>query len=71
MLSPIDLLIVLAYFFAVVGIGVWTSRRKGGQEEYLVAGRSIPGWAVLGSLIATEVSAATFGSAGGRFLGEF
>ena len=60
MLSFVDISIVAAYFFAVIGIGVWAARRDGDREDYLVAGRSIPGWAVLGSLVATEVSAATF-----------
>ena len=60
MLSPIDISIVAVYFCAVIGIGIWAARRDGGREDFLVAGRSIPGWAVLGSLVATEVSAATF-----------
>ncbi len=49
-----------AYAIAVVSIGVVASRRGAGKEDLLLAARRVPTWAVLLSMIATELSAATF-----------
>lgn len=59
-MSPIDLLIVLAYFAAVLFVGIRFGKRSESMESYVAGGRQIPWLAVLGSLIATEISAATF-----------
>ena len=44
----------------VLGVGWWAGRRERSVEDYFVGERKIPWWAVLGSLVATEVSAATY-----------
>lgn len=59
-LGTADLLIVLLYFAAVLGIGYYGSRHKPGSEDFINASRQMPWLAVLGSLVATEVSASTF-----------
>ena len=59
-MSPIDIIIVSGYLLTVVGVGVYAGRRDRTSDEFFVAGRQVPWWAVLGSLVATEVSAATF-----------
>ncbi len=59
-LSPLDILIVLAYLCAVLGIGWYQSRKGGNSEDFITGSRQMPWLAVMGSLIATEVSAATF-----------
>ncbi|MCZ6673114.1 MAG: hypothetical protein O7C75_09255, partial [Verrucomicrobia bacterium] len=59
-LSLPDLLIILAYFGAVLFIGIRFGRKDESMEGYVAGGRQVPWLAVLGSLIATEISAATF-----------
>lgn len=55
-----DLLIVLAYFAAVLFVGIRFGRKDESMEGYVAGGRKVPWLAVLGSLVATEISAATF-----------
>jgi solute:Na+ symporter, SSS family len=59
-LSLIDGLIVLLYFVAVLSIGLFHARRNKGSDDFISASRQMPWPAVLGSIVATEVSAATF-----------
>jgi SSS family solute:Na+ symporter len=59
-MRPIDWFIVIFYVFAVTGLGIWFGRRQNNIEDYFLGGHSIPWWAALMSLIATEISAATF-----------
>lgn len=55
-----DWVVVAAYFLLLIGTGVWLSRRQGGTEDYFLAGRRMPSWAVAISVYATATSAATF-----------
>lgn len=49
------------YGAVALAIGVWTTRRaKPGAEDFLLGGRHVPTALVLFSLVATELSAATF-----------
>ena len=59
-LTLLDGLIVLLYFAAVLGIGLYHARRNKGADDFISASRQMPWLAVLGSIVATEVSAATF-----------
>ena len=56
----LDLLIIGVYFAIIVGIGVHFSRRNKNVSEFALGGRSIPWWAVLASILASEISAGTF-----------
>jgi solute:Na+ symporter, SSS family len=56
----LDLLVVAAYFVAIVAIGLRFARHQNSTETYFVAGRSIPAWAIGLSLQATIISAVTF-----------
>jgi len=56
----IDAIVLLAYFFGIVALGLWAGRRNRNLQEFSLGGRSIPWWAVLASIIAAETSAATF-----------
>src|ERR1700704_3169566 len=56
----IDTVVLLAYFFGIVALGLWAGRRNKNLQDFALGGRSIPWWAVLGSIIAAETSAATF-----------
>jgi SSS family transporter len=59
-LGGLDWAVIAAYAVAVLGLGRLAARGHPKADDLLVAGRSIPTWAVLGSMIATELSAATF-----------
>ncbi|CAN5263085.1 sodium:solute symporter [soil metagenome] len=56
----IDLLVIAAYFIAVIYVGLVFGRKENSLESFALGGRSIPWWAVLASIIAAETSAATF-----------
>src|SRR5271170_6249349 len=56
----LDLIVIGSYMAALVGIGFYFSRRQNTTEEYFVAGRSIPGWAMGLSLLATIITSVTF-----------
>lgn len=55
-----DLLVLLLYFAAVLVIGWRLRKGQTDMDQFVVGGRGIPWFAVLGSIIATEISAATF-----------
>src|SRR5438477_8482506 len=59
-LSALDALVVLAYLVGTTLLGIWVGRRQRDAKEYFVAGRSIPWWAVMFSVVASETSALTF-----------
>ena len=58
-LGWIDWTVLLAALASAVGIGLWASRRNRTTDAFLYADRSMPWWAILGSIVATETSAAT------------
>jgi SSS family solute:Na+ symporter len=55
-----DLAIVAAYLAFMAGLGLWFSRRQTSTENYFVAKRSVPSWAMGMSMLATMVSSVTF-----------
>ncbi len=60
LLSSTDLAIVLGYLGIVLTLGVWVGRGQRSTVDYFLGGRSLPGWAVLLSIVATETSTVTF-----------
>lgn len=70
--ETIDLVIFLAYAILIMSVGLWVSRSKKGEsknpEEYFLAGKSLPFWAIGASLIAANISAEQFiGMSGSGF----
>lgn len=55
-----ELTIIGGYFLLILGVGWYKGRNETSVEDYFVGRRQIPWWAVLGSLVATEISAATY-----------
>ena len=56
-----DGLAILAYFALVIGVGLASARRHGqNMRDFSVGSRQLPWWAVLASIVAAELSAATF-----------
>src|SRR6476660_795899 len=62
----IDGAIVCAYFLMITGIGLYLGRRDRSLNDFALAGRRVPWWAVMASIIAAETSAATFLGAPGE-----
>jgi solute:Na+ symporter, SSS family len=61
-ISPVlfDAGVVAAYFALIVGVGLWMSRGKKSLLAFALGNRQTPWWAVLASILAAEISAATF-----------
>ncbi len=55
-----DILVLLLYFALILGIGLAQSRKNKSVESYALGDREMAWWAVLASIIAAEISAATF-----------
>lgn len=68
-LGWIDGLVLVAALGSAVWIGVRGTARGRTLEAYLVGDRDLPWWAILGSIVATETSAATVLSVPGKALG--
>ncbi len=56
----IDTIVLFAYFFGIVALGLWAGRQNKNLQDFSLGSRSIPWWAVLASIVAAETSAATF-----------
>jgi len=56
----LDQLVVAASFAVLILIGVRSARSSQTDEGYFLAGRSMPGWVIGFSLMATIVSSVTF-----------
>ena len=55
-----DLLAIALYTVAMLWLGWWSQKRIKGTEGYFVGNRSLPGWAVGLSILATAISSITF-----------
>ena len=59
--STIDITIFALYAVLILSIGLFVSRQKKGKsksaEDYFLAGKSLPWWAIGASLIAANISA--------------
>lgn len=60
MSSWIDVVVVAGYMVAVLLVGLHIGRRSSTLDDYLLASRNLPWWALLGSIVATETSTVTF-----------
>ncbi len=60
--NTLDLTIVALYCVGIIGLAAYVSRQSAGHErtaeDYFLAGRSLPWWAIGASLIAANISAA-------------
>ena len=70
--ETIDYLIFLGYAVLILFVGLWVSREKDGKqknaEDYFLASKSLPWWAIGASLIAANISAEQFiGMSGSGF----
>ncbi len=70
--TTLDYAIFIIYGIVILSIGLWVSRTKKGEtktaEDYFLAGKSLPWWAIGASLIAANISAEQFiGMSGSGF----
>lgn len=54
-----DWIVAIVYMAGVVAMGSWLGRRQQGAADYFLGRHSLPWWAVLVSVVATETSALT------------
>ncbi len=71
-IATIDIVVFVSYCVLILAIGLYVSRNKNGKkktaEDYFLAGKSLPWWAVGASLIAANISAEQFiGMSGSGF----
>lgn len=59
-IHPFDLAIVIVYVMGIVVFGFWLGRGQKSMADYMLGSRDLPWWAILGSVVATETSTATF-----------
>lgn len=56
----LDAIVIVVYLVGTTWLGVWLGRDQKSAKDYFVGGRTIPWWAILFSVVATETSALTF-----------
>lgn len=59
-LPVIDSVVLLLYLAGVVFLGLWFGRKGMSTEQFMAAGRRVPGWAVGLSIFGTYVSSISF-----------
>ncbi len=64
-----DLVVLLAYIGAVVGVGLWLSKRSKTSDGFMKAAGRLPGWVVGLSLFGTYLSSNTFIGVPGKAYG--
>jgi len=70
--TTLDWAVLVIYMIGTTALGIWLGRGQKDARDYFVAGGTIPWWAVLFSIVATETSALTFISIPGlAYLGNF
>ena len=59
-MHPLDVAIIALYLAAVLGAGLYFSRRQQTTRRYFLGGHQLPWWAIAASIVATETSTITF-----------
>ncbi|NQV14340.1 sodium:solute symporter [bacterium] len=60
MLSTLDFSIIIVFLVGISAYGIYNSRFNKTSEDYFLAGRDMPWWAAMLSIVATETSVLTF-----------
>jgi SSS family transporter len=58
--TVLDFFVLVLYLAGTTALGIWLGRDQKDAKDYFVAGKKIPWWAILFSVVATETSALTF-----------
>jgi len=59
-------IVIIAYVLAIIAISLVRSRGVKGQDDFMVAGRSVSAWLLAGTLICTWIGAGSLLGGGGR-----
>ncbi|MFC2140192.1 sodium:solute symporter [Candidatus Auribacterota bacterium] len=71
-LALLDWTVLVFYALLIITIGIISGRKEKNTDDYFLAGRKMPWWAVMFSIYATSLSALTFiGVPGAAFAGDF
>lgn len=65
-MRPLDWIVMAAWLCFLVSYGLWRGRKSGTVREYMLAGKSMPWYAMGLSIMATQASAITFISTTGQ-----
>lgn len=68
-MHPLDLAVLVVYMAGIVAFGAYLSKSHHTIQDYFVSGKTIPWWAIMGSIVATETSTVTFISVPGYAYG--
>lgn len=68
-MHPLDVAVLVIYLAGIVVFGAYFSKRHHTVQDYFVSGKTIPWWAIMGSIVATETSTVTFISVPGYAYG--
>lgn len=69
-LTPLDVLLFVAFYAVVIGVSLWKSRRETGSADYFLAGRNLP-WPLIGiSIVAANISTEQFVGMAGQGAGS-
>lgn len=58
--TALDFFVLIVYLAGTTALGLWIGRKQKSANDYFIAERSIPWWAVMFSVVASETSALTF-----------
>src|SRR5512133_2694755 len=65
-MRPLDWVVLVTTLFSIVAYGLYRSRGSNTVDRYLLAGKSMPWYAMALSIMATQASAVTFISTTGQ-----
>ena len=69
-LRTLDIVVLFVYVVGVVLLGCWFARRNKTADDFMTAGRSLPGWVVGLSVFGTFLSSNTFLGIPGKAFAE-
>ena len=59
-MNPVDIAVLVIYFFGISAAGVYFSKRNTSTEAYFLGNRNFPAWAIGLSLVGTSISSISF-----------
>jgi SSS family solute:Na+ symporter len=62
--TALDFVVLVAYLIGTTLLGIWLGRNQKDAKDYFVAGKTIPWWAVLFSVVATETASPSMRAVG-------
>ncbi len=69
-MATLDWTVLAVYLTGIVGFGYWVGRNNRKIDDFFLAGREMPWWAVGLSVMATQISAITFIGTTGQAYGD-